>query len=58
MLELTPVAGALGAEVKGIDLCGPLDQSHYNALNEALQKYEVLFFSRSGHVTGPACGTG
>jgi len=44
MLELTPVAGALGAEVKGIDLCGPLDQSHYNALNEALQKYEVLFF--------------
>ena len=44
MLELTPVAGALGAEVKGIDLCGPLDQSHYNALNEALQTYEVLFF--------------
>ena len=44
MLELTPVAGALGAEVKGINLCGPLDQSHYQALNEALLKYEVLFF--------------
>ena len=44
MLELTQVAGALGAEVKGINLCGPLDQSHYQALNEALLKYEVLFF--------------
>ncbi|MDP4874932.1 MAG: TauD/TfdA family dioxygenase [Pseudomonadales bacterium] len=44
MLELTPVAGALGAEVKGIDLCGPLDSNTFKALNDALLNYEVLFF--------------
>jgi len=44
MLELTPVAGALGAEVQGIDLCGPLDNSTFKALNDALLAYEVLFF--------------
>ena len=44
MLKLTPVAGALGAEVQGIDLCGPLDSNTFKALNDALLNYEVLFF--------------
>ncbi|MCB1645444.1 MAG: TauD/TfdA family dioxygenase [Pseudomonadales bacterium] len=44
MLKLTPVAGALGAEVDGINLCAPLSDDQFEALNQALLEYEVLFF--------------
>jgi taurine dioxygenase len=44
VITLTPVAGALGAEVSGLDLCGPLTQAQYEALNTALLEHQVLFF--------------
>ena len=44
MITLTPVAGALGAEVSGLDLCVPLTQAQYEALNAALLEHQVLFF--------------
>jgi taurine dioxygenase len=37
-------AGALGAEVSGIDLCEPLDDTGFAELNAALLEHEVLFF--------------
>jgi len=43
-LKLEPVSGALGATVGGINLCQPLDEDKFRALNEALLEYEVLFF--------------
>ncbi|MFP6809334.1 MAG: taurine dioxygenase [Pseudomonadales bacterium] len=44
MLELKAVSGSVGAQVKGIDLCQPLSEQQFEALNSALMKYQVLFF--------------
>ena len=44
MLKLNPVAGALGAEVTGIDLREPVEQTLYEAIRAALVEYQVLFF--------------
>jgi len=46
MAELTvsPVAGALGAEVEGLDLRAPLDPLTKKALEEAWMEHQVLFF--------------
>lgn len=43
-MNVEPCAGALGAEVKDIDLCGPIDDALFRSLNEALLEHEVLFF--------------
>ncbi|HKI74721.1 MAG TPA: TauD/TfdA family dioxygenase [Pseudomonadales bacterium] len=43
-LQISPCAGALGAEVAGIDLSGEMDEATFDALNAALLDYEVLFF--------------
>jgi taurine dioxygenase len=39
-----PIAGALGAEIHGIDISSALDDSTIAALREALVRYEVIFF--------------
>jgi taurine dioxygenase len=44
MLKLTPVAGALGAEVGGVDLSQPIDEGLYRDIRQALVEYQVLFF--------------
>lgn len=44
MLQLVPCAGALGAEVSGIDLCSDISDDEFAELNSALLEYEVLFF--------------
>jgi taurine dioxygenase len=44
MLEVKPVATALGAEVQGVDLREPPDDNTYAALRQALVDYQVLFF--------------
>lgn len=41
-LQIRGLAGALGAELRGIDLSRPLDGSTRNALDEALYRYGVL----------------
>lgn len=43
-LQFTPSSGALGAEVSGIDLCGPLDDDTLEELKRGWLEYEVLFF--------------
>ena len=42
--EVHPVAGALGGEVKGIDLSKPLDEETIEEVNRAWLDYLVLFF--------------
>ena len=43
-IEVTPVAGALGAEVRGIDLSRPLGNRLYHEVHEALIAHQVIFF--------------
>jgi taurine dioxygenase len=43
-LEVSPVAGALGAEVAGVDLREPLDDATVTAVHEAWMAHQVLFF--------------
>jgi len=42
--EVRPTAGSLGAEVRGVDLAGPLSGSTADELRRALVKHLVLFF--------------
>ncbi len=54
-IQVAPVAGALGAEVSGIDLSKPLDDSAIAEIQDAWMRHQVLFFpgqglSREAHV--------
>lgn len=42
-IEVNPVAGALGAEVSGVNLA-QLDDAAFEAVRDAFHKYQVLFF--------------
>ena len=44
MLETKPIAGALGAEIDGIDLSGPLSNSEATDVRQALLDHKVIFF--------------
>ncbi|MEO8602149.1 MAG: taurine dioxygenase [bacterium] len=44
MIEFHPTAGALGAEVSGIDLRQPIDDAAFAALEDGLLQHQVLFF--------------
>ncbi len=43
-IEVRPIAPALGAEVRGIDIAGPLDGATVAALRRALLDHLVIFF--------------
>ena len=42
-LEVHPISGALGAEIRGVDLRN-LDNAHFAAIHDAFLKYLVIFF--------------
>ncbi|MCY3980874.1 MAG: TauD/TfdA family dioxygenase, partial [Alphaproteobacteria bacterium] len=42
-IEAKPVAGALGAEISGIDL-GHIDEETLDEIRRALHEYLVIFF--------------
>ncbi len=44
MLKITPLAGALGAEITGLDLCRELDDTEHQRIRELLNEYQVIFF--------------
>jgi taurine dioxygenase len=44
MLEITPIAGAIGAEVRGIDLRQALSEESYRQIRQALVQYQAIFF--------------
>ncbi len=43
-LKLDPVSGALGAEIRGVDLAGPLDDAMVAEIRRALVDRQVIFF--------------
>lgn len=43
-ITVTPVAGALGAEVSGVDLTEPLDEETLGEIHQALLDHLVIFF--------------
>jgi taurine dioxygenase len=43
-LTITPISGALGAEVSGVDLSNKLDNSGFAAVHEAFLDHQVIFF--------------
>jgi taurine dioxygenase len=51
-LQVSPVAGALGAEVQGVDLARPLAQEVVGEIRQALLAHLVIFFPRQQ--LGPA----
>jgi taurine dioxygenase len=44
MIETRAIAGALGAEISGIDLGQPITKESYQQIRKALVEYEVIFF--------------
>jgi len=43
-IEVTPIAGALGAEIGGVDLAQPLDETTVQEIRQALLNHLVIFF--------------
>ena len=43
-IEVAPVAGALGAEIGGVDLAGPLGNSVFSEIHRAFLEHRVIFF--------------
>jgi len=43
-LDIHPVAGRIGAEIRGVHLSGELDSATVEAIQQALVQYKVVFF--------------
>jgi len=43
-LQVTPISGALGAEIAGVDLSAPLPEATVTAIRHALLDHLVVFF--------------
>lgn len=43
-IDVRPIAGALGAEIDGVDLSQPLDERTFDAVHRALLDHLVIFF--------------
>src|SRR5690606_32051266 len=43
-IEVEPAAGALGAEISGVDLSGPLDNETFDEIYRAFLDHAVVFF--------------
>lgn len=49
-LDIHPVAGRIGAEIRGIELSGGLDAATVEAIQAALVQYKVIFFRGQTHL--------
>jgi alpha-ketoglutarate-dependent sulfate ester dioxygenase len=49
-LDIHPVAGRIGAEIRGIKLSGDLDPATVDAIQQALLTYKVIFFRNQTHL--------
>lgn len=49
-LDIHPVAGRIGAEIRGITLSGELDAATVEAIQQALVQYKVIFFREQTHL--------
>lgn len=50
LIEISPVAGALGAELRGVQLSGDLDDRMISEIRAALLQYKVVFFRGQHHL--------
>jgi taurine dioxygenase len=44
LIDVKPIAGALGAEIEGVDLSAPMSDDLYTETRDAFLKYHVIFF--------------
>lgn len=44
MPDIRPTGAALGAEIRGVNLAGPVDEQTFRAIEAALHEHEVIFF--------------
>jgi taurine dioxygenase len=51
-IEIVPTGAALGAEIRGVDLARPLDDTTFATIERAYDRYGVIFF-RDQHITPP-----
>lgn len=49
-LESVPIAGRIGAEIRGLELSGDLDDATVAAVRKALVRHKVIFFRNQGHL--------
>ncbi|CAG2145355.1 TauD/TfdA dioxygenase family protein [Cupriavidus plantarum] len=49
-LDVRPVSGRIGAEVRGVRLDGDLPAATFEAIRAALLRHKVLFFREQGHL--------
>jgi len=49
-LDIHPVAGRIGAEIRGVRLSAELDPASIDAIQAALLRYKVLFFRAQTHL--------
>ena len=49
-LDIHPVAGRIGAEIRGVQLSGDLDAATVEAIQQALVQYKVIFFRGQTHL--------
>lgn len=53
-LEVVPVAGRIGAEIRGVALGGDLDDATLAAIRAALLRHKVIFFREQHHLNDAA----
>ena len=51
-IQIHPLSQSIGAEIRGIDLAGPLSDEHFGAIYQAWLDHQVLLF-RDQHLTDP-----
>ncbi|PKG21580.1 TauD/TfdA dioxygenase family protein [Niallia nealsonii] len=49
-LTIVPVAGRIGAEIKGVQLSADLDPTVFSEIKKALNEYKVVFFKGQNHL--------
>jgi len=49
-IEIYPVAGRIGAELRGVQLAGDLAPAVAQAIRDALHRYKVIFFRNQTHL--------
>ena len=49
-LDIVPVTGRIGAEIRGVQLSGDLDPQTVQAIEAALVRHKVIFFRGQQHL--------
>lgn len=50
-LDIVPVTGTIGAEIRGVQLSGDLDAATVQAIDAALVRHKVIFFRGQDHLS-------